>query len=768
MISIKNRKMLIPNEERYIGTTFDDNSEVRTFKISRYTQTDIDLSAFTAKADIFHCDTETTDRADLEMEVQAKYILLHLYITKGMVTTPGTRLIDLKLFNDDGEVKWSSYKGAFYVEDPFTTPQATQENLTELEQLEARINRAIATAYDKAAKVVGDWLDENIGEIEGYVIDKSLTVENAAADAKSVGLRLDQKKDKTWYRLHRFSAFGGVLQFALPVWKSYPEDITYDTKRNLFYVGTNDVSGGGYKSQIVAINANSCEIVATYNYTWGTIGNLSYNPETDQIYVSLTGSGGYRLHYIDAATMEYKGLLSDKVFSVGVQYDIESGLNVALQLQSGGAAVAEIRIYDEDFNEIDTYTVSIDPTDTPQQGFAVKGGILYVPTWHSVLEIDYLNGQVNRISLAEFAKGTIEPEGFCFIDDDLYMLSNSDGGLGFGKIWKYGHKSAYNAEVEQIYDTKFVNIKDVYSTYPTLAEYVRSLPGFTKVYLYSYNPTDIFTDLPTIPDASTAVGIIYQISVIIPYFDPVYMQIELEINRIGANENRRRWRGVFKNQDAEAITWYTYATDAVQESITDAYAKHTSLFDYINAMPIGGTAYLYVYYDVGVSLFTDMPTLGEYGVIYEISIKRPRLDIAFTEIEMEAHRTKGNLWRRWRGTIKLSTSTEITWHKYAAEDALDVPTSAVGTIQYFHGVSTGSMVSVSFHLSLASAQTKNTTIVTGLPAQWATNTPIEAWDNQNGVAVPVTIGANGDLTLRSDTAANASLRFNFTYLTKLT
>lgn len=37
------------------------------------------------------------------------------------------------------------------------------------------------------AEVVGDWLGENIGEISGYVIDKSLTVPNAAADAKVTG-----------------------------------------------------------------------------------------------------------------------------------------------------------------------------------------------------------------------------------------------------------------------------------------------------------------------------------------------------------------------------------------------------------------------------------------------------------------------------------------------------------------------------------------------------------------------------------------------------
>lgn len=188
MISIKNRKMLIPNEERYIGTTFDDNSQVLSFKVSRYTQNDIDLSALNAKADVYHCATQTEDRADLTMEVQDKYIILHLYITAGMVATPGTVLIDLKLFNDDGAVKWSSYKGAFFVEDPLTSP-AGATVLSELEQLEIQIRQRIESAVDAAKVVTKEWLDENIGEIEGYVIDRTLSVGNAAADAEAVGNR---------------------------------------------------------------------------------------------------------------------------------------------------------------------------------------------------------------------------------------------------------------------------------------------------------------------------------------------------------------------------------------------------------------------------------------------------------------------------------------------------------------------------------------------------------------------------------------------------
>jgi hypothetical protein len=161
----------------------------------------MDLSAFTVKADIFRCETEETDRADLEMEVQDNYILLYLYITSGMVAYPGTILIDIKAFNDDGAVKWSSYKGAFYVEDPFATPQATRENLTELEQLEARINRAISRARERAADVASAWLEENIAEIEGYVLDKSLSVSGAAADAKSVGDVVDNGVEVEYHHL---------------------------------------------------------------------------------------------------------------------------------------------------------------------------------------------------------------------------------------------------------------------------------------------------------------------------------------------------------------------------------------------------------------------------------------------------------------------------------------------------------------------------------------------------------------------------------------
>lgn len=172
MIIVKNRKMIIPTDERYIGTDYDSNSEVMVFRVDRYTQNELDLSGFTAKADIFHQDTGSYDRADLTMEVHDDHILLYLYVTASMVANAGTRLIDIKMFNTDGTVKWSSYKGAFVVDG---TIDIGQTNLTELEQLERKINEA----YDLASKAT-----ENANKAASTVNGVVTNCQNASIDAR--------------------------------------------------------------------------------------------------------------------------------------------------------------------------------------------------------------------------------------------------------------------------------------------------------------------------------------------------------------------------------------------------------------------------------------------------------------------------------------------------------------------------------------------------------------------------------------------------------
>ena len=562
------------------------------------------------------------------------------------------------------------------------------------------------------------------------------------------------------FGMNHITDFGLVKEFRLPIYRSYVEAITYDTNRDLFYMGINNMSGTGDKSQIISINGSTYEQVAVHNYAFGTIGTLSYNPVTDQIYVALTGSA-YQLYYVNAETMESGGVLTDKTFSVGVQYDIEEGVNVALQLSAGSA---EVRTYDADWEEIESYTVQTEDTDLPQQGFAAHGGKIYVATWNSLLEIDYKGGAVSRrIRLAGYLRGNAEPEDFAFKGDDIYLASQTAGVYGFAQLYQYGVSSADNVGTHQFYNTVWQDISIIYRDYKTLFDYIQSLPSNTSAYLFRYGTTNIFEDLPTLYDS---VAVIIQIRITKMSFDPAYTFIELDINRTGA-DIRKRWRGVIKTASATAITWYEQDINTIMTDIKDVYPQYNTLFSYISALPVGTNAYLYSY-DIA-DTFTDLPDLySSQAVGIQIHIIKPSTDPAFTLIELEVNRTSNTVSKRWRGVILLSSSTSITWKEYVLEPtALGTPVSSEGTIQYFHGTKLAdNIVAVSLHLNLTAAKTINTIVATGLPEQWASNTPVFGFDNQNGEMIPLTLGSDGSLRLRADTKANASLRLNFTYLAK--
>ena len=51
-----------------------------------------------------------------------------------------------------------------------------------------------AAVSEKVAETVTEWLEENVDPDSGYVIDKSLTIEGAAADAKATGDGIDDLK----------------------------------------------------------------------------------------------------------------------------------------------------------------------------------------------------------------------------------------------------------------------------------------------------------------------------------------------------------------------------------------------------------------------------------------------------------------------------------------------------------------------------------------------------------------------------------------------
>ena len=136
MITVKGRELIVPPPERTIGTTYDNNSETRVFRIDRVTAGGVDLSGLKFRLDLeYH--GERKDTAMLDAEVQEEYLLLTWTVASISVQVAGTLWIELRAFDDQGTVKWASNRAAVYVVAAIDTAGSYDGKLTELEQAEA-------------------------------------------------------------------------------------------------------------------------------------------------------------------------------------------------------------------------------------------------------------------------------------------------------------------------------------------------------------------------------------------------------------------------------------------------------------------------------------------------------------------------------------------------------------------------------------------------------------------------------------------------------
>lgn len=135
MIIVKNRELLIPNNERYIGTTYDNDTENRVFQVPRFSQRGVDLANLTFRLDIQYAN-EAFDTVVLGKEVGETFIILIWKITSATLQVPGTLYIGIRAVDSEATVKWSSFSAAMYAERHLNTPGNYTGNLTEIEQME--------------------------------------------------------------------------------------------------------------------------------------------------------------------------------------------------------------------------------------------------------------------------------------------------------------------------------------------------------------------------------------------------------------------------------------------------------------------------------------------------------------------------------------------------------------------------------------------------------------------------------------------------------
>lgn len=138
MIKVRNKTLFIPESELSIAAAGDANSVTREFHIDRLQPDGIDLANLHFRLDIRYTDTDALDHALLDPTVSDDRIVLLWTVQKDSTAHPGSMFVNIRAFNDDGLVRWSSFQGAFYVEQTVGGGEASASQLSELEQLEKR------------------------------------------------------------------------------------------------------------------------------------------------------------------------------------------------------------------------------------------------------------------------------------------------------------------------------------------------------------------------------------------------------------------------------------------------------------------------------------------------------------------------------------------------------------------------------------------------------------------------------------------------------
>ena len=148
MITIKNRKLIIPKEDRVIGTVSDNNSETRIFVIDRYLANGIDLAALTFGMDMEYEDGTTRNATYITKEVTDEVINLTWGIVEGDVQKAGTMFVQITAFDYDGTVKWATIRDAFYVEPVIGTAEEYTGDLSAFQRMEAVLDEKLAELSD--------------------------------------------------------------------------------------------------------------------------------------------------------------------------------------------------------------------------------------------------------------------------------------------------------------------------------------------------------------------------------------------------------------------------------------------------------------------------------------------------------------------------------------------------------------------------------------------------------------------------------------------
>lgn len=230
---------------------------------------------------------------------------------------------------------------------------------------------------------------------------------------------------------------------------SYDESITYNTKTGKLLIGYNEPKES--RSRICVVNLDTYTIEESYTYPVNPMTTLTYVPSTNKILMGMRDIS--ELYEIDADNMSSYQAFSMPNGEYNVCYDMKCHTYIGWT-PNFSTGVWTANVYDENFALLYSKSIQLDLNyETVAQDSVANNNKIYQLTWKSLVEVDLVSGEVNRLCISD---GANEPEGICFIGEDIYMCSHKSAGY---TIITYIYK--YNNNQYPIPSQRYVPAKNI-------------------------------------------------------------------------------------------------------------------------------------------------------------------------------------------------------------------------------------------------------------------------------------------------------------------
>ena len=270
MIKVRNKVLVIPENELTIAAVGDKGSVNRVFQIPRVQPDGVDLANMIFKLNLLYLDTNEKDRDDLDKAISDDFITLTWTISSLTSSHVGNAYIQLCAMTDTGSMRWLSYQAAVYIESSIETEKTTNA-LSELENLERRIDEKANTLDSaessrveaEAERVTAESERAAAEEARGIAEEEREKAENARTDTFMAN---ETARQKTFEAAEekRESAFG-----------------TSEAARETTFKAAEDERQAGYDAHIADFDKDRQELkdCATLSESWAIGGTGSRTGE---------------------------------------------------------------------------------------------------------------------------------------------------------------------------------------------------------------------------------------------------------------------------------------------------------------------------------------------------------------------------------------------------------------------------------------------------------------------------------------------------------